>query len=1100
MSWNSSREPRLRWLALALCIALVAFAQTSRAQEIKKLPAPKSPVGRICAKHGVTGGLFVQVGSDDLTVALDLGRTGRVLVEILDTDTAKVELARKKIHATGLYGLISVNRWAPGKRLPYAENLVNLVLIEKDRKVTLADAVRVLRPAGVFLAKGEQVPESALKKAGLEDVKTVQAGGDWTLARKTWPAEMDDWSHSRHGPGGNAVSADKLVRKSERIRWLAGPLVHASNIITTGGRFYTHGVIARDAFNGLLLWDRRLDPPPSRIDSSWHGVRGSALPVASADRFYAFNEGKLQALDAATGETIKVYSAAGTPVDILNIGPSLVTTDAKTSIIRALDAESGKLLWSHKAVIPVTSMVAGDGGVYFYEGGQDFKAGNHISLRRKAGGPRAIVKLDLATGKPAWRLAEADHPWAKKGKRLSYHRGFLVCELSRFTDNPHGGNAIQCIAADTGKVLWGRQFVPHMNHRSQARALHIGSLLWISNQFHDENKKRVSQWLGLDPATGKTLVTHNTSSFSHCTPPAATVRFFVRGLTLTDITTGQVQVMQNIVARNSCSLDAGSIPANGLLYIAPKHCTCWPMIKSYMAMAPTPTLPGPAARTPEPGDFKVERGPAFDRAARAAAGADAGWPCYRADLWRSASTATPVPANLEVLWTADLGDWPRGTLADDWKENNPGVRGPVTPPVAAGGLVLVAQSDRHRVVALDAGSGKMRWDFTADGRVDTPPTLAGGLCLLGTRSGTVYALNAKDGQLAWRLRVAPEDERIVAFGQLESPWPLAGSVLVVGDTAYVAAGRHPCAYGGIRVLALDTATGAVRWVTPINTDSWNRYKKGQGLEVDIFDLLVGEARRPSVPAAGGAKRAGGKPDYITMGRWRIDPASGKLGCDWKNGFAYYRTGGAGVMAPRGLWTYGQRMFKGNNGYLTKKRPLAAFRDGAIFTSTDDHRSLCRVDFTPESIAAFKGEWHTHRHKVPWSKDKKTGRRKRPGRTDYWLLRRDEDPNNATWTAAEVFGAADSGHTLRGGGWAWTPDEVFGAGRGLNDQGIGAVVLAGDTVFVAGKKGRLAAYAAADGKKLTERDLPPVVWDGMAAANGRLYVSTADGKVLALGRK
>jgi hypothetical protein len=54
--------------------------------------------------------------------------------------------------------------------------------------------------------------------------------------------------------------------------------------------------------------------------------------------------------------------------------------------------------------------------------------------------------------------------------------------------------------------------------------------------------------------------------------------------------------------------------------------------------------------------------------------------------------------------------------------------------------------------------------------------------------------------------------------------------------------------------------------------------------------------------------------------------------------------------------------------------------------------------------------------------------------------------------------------------------------------------------VAGKKGRLLAYAAADGKKLTERDLPPPVWDGMAAANGCLYVSTADGKVLSLGRK
>jgi len=1091
VSWNRPREPQWRWLVLALSIALVTFARVGRSQEIR------SSVGSIREKCGVTGGLCVQVGSDDLAVALELARTGRVLVEILDTDAAKVERARKQIHSEGLYGLISVNRWASGKPLPYAENLVNLVLIEEGREVPLAEAVRVLRPAGVVLAKGGGAPGSALREAGLEDVQTVRAGGDWTLGRKPWPAEMDQWSHSRHGPDGNAVSADQLVGPPQRIRWLAGPMVHASNIVTAGGRFFTHGVIARDAFNGLLLWNRRLDPPPSRIDSSWHGVKGSALPVASADRFYAVNEGKLQALDAATGETLKVYTKAGTPIDILNIGGTLVACDAETPTVRALSAESGKLLWSHEACLPVTSMVAGDGGVYFYEGGQDFKAGNHLSLRRKAGGPRAIVKLDLATGKPAWRLAEADYPWAQKGRRLSYHRGFLVCELSRFTDNPTGGNAIQCIAADTGKVLWGREFVPHMNHRSQARALHIDSLLWISN-VSSENGKKTSQWLGLDPATGKTVVTHNTGSFSNCTPPVATVRFFVRGLRLTDIATGQTTSSR--ITKQSCSLDAGAIPANGLIYIAPKHCTCWPMIKSYSALAPAKSPPGPAAKTPEPADFAVERGPAFGQAARAAAGAAAEWPSYRADLWRSASTATAVPANLEVLWTADLGDWPQGPLADDWKENNPGVRGPVTPPVAAGGLVLVAQPDRLRVVALDAGTGRMRWDFTADGRVDTPPTLAGGLCLLGTRSGTVYALRAEDGQLAWRLRVAPEDERIVAFGHLESPWPAAGSVLVVGDTAYVAAGRDPFADGGIRILALDTATGAVKWVKTINSDTYDRAKEGQGLEVDIFDLLVGEARRPSAPAAGGPRPAGVAPDYITMGRWQIDPASGEVGCDWKNGFAFCRTGGVGVMVPRGLWTYGQRMFKGNNGYLTEKRPLAAFRDGAIFTSTDDHSSLCRVDFTPESIAAFQGDWHTHRHEVPLVIDKKTGRPQKLGRTDYWLLRLHETPNNAKWMAADVFGAADSGPRIRGGGWAWTPAEVFGAGRGLNGQGIGAVVLAGDTVFVAGTHGRLLAYAADDGKKRAERDLPPLVWDGMAAAHGCLYVSTADGKVLALGRK
>ena len=49
----------------------------------------------------------------------------------------------------------------------------------------------------------------------------------------------------------------------------------------------------------------------------------------------------------------------------------------------------------------------------------------------------------------------------------------------------------------------------------------------------------------------------------------------------------------------------------------------------------------------------------------------------------------------------------------------------------------------------------------------------------------------------------------------------------------------------------------------------------------------------------------------------------------------------------------------------------------------------------------------------------------------------------------------------------------------------------------GKKGALLwAVATADGKKLAEYKLDSVpVFNGMAAANGRLYLVTKDGKIL-----
>ena len=65
--------------------------------------------------------------------------------------------------------------------------------------------------------------------------------------------------------------------------------------------------------------------------------------------------------------------------------------------------------------------------------------------------------------------------------------------------------------------------------------------------------------------------------------------------------------------------------------------------------------------------------------------------------------------------------------------------------------------------------------------------------------------------------------------------------------------------------------------------------------------------------------------------------------------------------------------------------------------------------------------------------------------------------------------------------------------------IEAMALAGDRLILyAGGKLRL--VSAADGSALRELDAPKPVWDGLAAANGRLFLSTADGRVVCLGAR
>ncbi|MCH7726005.1 MAG: LamG domain-containing protein [Planctomycetes bacterium] len=66
----------------------------------------------------------------------------------------------------------------------------------------------------------------------------------------------------------------------------------------------------------------------------------------------------------------------------------------------------------------------------------------------------------------------------------------------------------------------------------------------------------------------------------------------------------------------------------------------------------------------------------------------------------------------------------------------------------------------------------------------------------------------------------------------------------------------------------------------------------------------------------------------------------------------------------------------------------------------------------------------------------------------------------------------------------------------------AAMLARQEALLQGKEGSLIwAVSATDGKKLAELKLDSLpVWDGLAAAQGKLFLSTADGKVVCLGKR
>jgi outer membrane protein assembly factor BamB len=76
-----------------------------------------------------------------------------------------------------------------------------------------------------------------------------------------------------------------------------------------------------------------------------------------------------------------------------------------------------------------------------------------------------------------------------------------------------------------------------------------------------------------------------------------------------------------------------------------------------------------------------------------------------------------------------------------------------TPAVRAG-VVYAGTSDSARFMALDAKTGRLRFNFDAKAYIFSSAAIAGGLVYVGDHNGKLYALDANTGALAWEFRTA----------------------------------------------------------------------------------------------------------------------------------------------------------------------------------------------------------------------------------------------------------------------------------------------------------------------------------------------------------
>ncbi len=1081
------RDKRLSIHAICLWTLCIGATATQGAVEPERghlaMSRSAGDFSRLLSHSGIRGGVVVCLGCADARRIASLYAGDSRVVHALLREADQVQAVRATLRQEGCYGPVSVERLT-GIGLPYRDNLINLVIVEHPGDISEAEILRVLTPEGMaYVRQGEQ----------------------WEVVTKPRSRNIDEWTHFLHDASNNAVAQDSQVAPPRSLQWQAGPLWLRSHetpsgfqaAVTGQGRiFYVldEGLIgitderlpdrwslcARDAFNGTLLWKRSLGPWGWRqwalekwSGQDWTRLRASRVNVpaeihrrlvADGARLYTTlsYQAVVSVLDSATGETIHDLAGTEQTQEILVHENSVILRLAGAQPgLAVFDKRTARELW-RKTPVTIPSLLvaaAGDQVTYYAD--------------------KALTSLRLSDGKELWT-----RPGPAKAQTLvAQERAVLLL----------GGNDLTAYDGRDGHTLWQERVQPRQGWESRDLFV-INGLVWTgTHHVFDEGqqgkKSPHALAVGRDLLTGeikKRVLARNLRSPEHhhrCYRNKATSNYLIssyEGAEFLDVNADN-HLQQNWT-RGACTL--GMMPANGLLYVPPDQCFCSPGAKllGLTALAGAESNPLPARSDAE----RLEKGPAYQSlaAGQPSPSSENDWPTFRANASRQGSTVCRVPVTVTQAWQASLG-------------------GRLTAPVAVGEHVYVARRDQYTLYALDRTSGAVRWSFTTGGVIDSPPTLHRGWVLCGSRDGYVYCLRAVDGTLAWRFLAAPADRRIGAFDRLESAWPVHGSVLVLNDVAYVAAGRSTYLDGGIVLYGLDIPSGRIRYRGRLegphrDVGERNLAFFSPGANSDVLTAedgfiymrqlkLTPELQEVSVPVLSnkGAQDVG----------MHIFSTAGLLDDSWYN---------------RTYWMYSQRW----PGFqLGNQAP----KTGQLLV-VDDARTYAVRAFYRRNVHSpmfFPGQ-----EGYLLFADKNT--------TEPQIVGEAGATAPVAWLPQSSYSYANKNAKTGKEKWIPLDREAYGFDKGVGYTRaepplwttflpirIKAMVKTRDMLFVAGVpdamdaqdpyaafEGRrgavLAAVSAQDGRELTRQVLSAApVFDGLIAAHGCLYLSLRDGRIVCL---
>ncbi len=770
------------WLALTIALAAQFCGSVSADQTDDHLT-------RLALERGIVA--VIGLPSDNASLPVDLCRRSELTVYFQTSDAAQAARIREEADAANVLGARLVVDTEASRSIHLGDNVADRVIVFDSAagKVDRNEMLRVLRPRGVAIHG--------------DDVVT-----------KPVPEGADDWSHPYHGPDNNPQSDDQLVRGTLRTQFIGYPKFSPmpEQSVIAGGRIYkAMGHIAHkanqnemlntllciNAYNGTILWRRPLSPGFMLHRNTM---------IATDDALYMGDHESCKIIDGETGvlrDEIKIdsaisdgpvwkwmamrdgvlYALVGNPEVQIETQRAIRRglghwpwgmweghdyDDPRTSFgfgrtLVAIDLKTGEKIWHYRddEFLDARAVCMNDGQIFCYCP------------------EKFLASIDRYTGKLAWKNSDKDLLEAidENQKAQHYVTGYattcyMKCDQDHlFFAGPQRARMVVASAAD-GKLAWT---YPIGNLQLVLR----DDGVWAAGPQQSESGVK------LDYKTGEVLATFPARrACTRATGCADSIFYRASGGTvrvLTDTNTAQhIDPM-----RPPCQ--DGVLVAEGHLYWGPWMCGCQLSLYGNIGLRPA----GPTTDHRDAAAASDQRLIVGEDASRPSPLAiQAGdWPTYRGHAARNDVSTLAIPEAVKLQWTAEVcGD----ALP--------------TAPVTAGGLVFVA--DRRGVVQAFDRDGHSLWKAYTSGPIYYPPTVAHDRLFVGSADGRVYAFAATNGDFLWSFRVGPSDDRIAVYDHLISAWPVAGGVVVDGETVYAAAGiTH---YDGTHVVALDAISGKMK--------------------------------------------------------------------------------------------------------------------------------------------------------------------------------------------------------------------------------------------------------------------------------------------------